>query len=245
MAVPIKFGATGNRIEPLQKGIDRIVARRGFKWRKVPIDGEAGRATFKSAHLALWLIGASDQQLSKVGRKKNPVITNRAYELLVGEIEHTAAMEKRDKERRAEAAKLRKEHKLSNSLAADGTAKYVAPSGLEWRVAGWMVGAATGPDGQKRNWLKELRQHGWPGELYSGFRDPAYSESLCLNMCGRPSCPGMCAGRASNHSQVGPPNWGAIDVKEYIAFGRACEAIGAPFRNNLPADRPHRSFTGY
>jgi hypothetical protein len=243
MADPIKLGARGSRADDLQKAVDRIVANREFKWRKVPIDGWAGDATFKSAHLALWLIGGSEDQLRKI--RKGDVITDHAFRLLIGKAERSDAMKKRDRQRRDEAAELRRQHKLANTVAADGTAEYVSPAGVRWRVAGWMVGAAVGPDGQKRNWLRELQQHGWPGELYSGFRPPAYSRGLCENICGAPSCPGICAGEASNHSQVGPPNWGAIDVQSYEAFVRACAAINAPFRNNLPADRPHRSYTGY
>lgn len=237
------MGARGKRIPELQKGIDRILGRREFDWRKVPIDGEAGQATFKSAHLALWLIGASEDQLRRV--RKGDTITDHAYRLLTEKVERSAAMQKRDRQRREEAKKLREAHRQSNEVAADGTALYVSPSGVQWRVAAWMVGAASGPDGQKRDWLHELQRHGWDGELYSGWRDPVYSESLCFNICNRPSCPGLCAGRASNHSQVGPPNWGAIDVKSYVAFAQACAKINAPFTNHLPADLPHRSYTGY
>lgn len=243
MADPIKLGASGKRIPDLQKGIDRIVGRREFDWRKVPIDGDAGTATFKTAHLALWLIGGSEDQLRKV--RKGHVITDHAYRLLTERIARSEAMQKRDRQRRPEARELRQLHHQSAAVAANGTALYVSPAGVRWRVAAWMVGAAVGPDGQKRDWLHELQRHGWPGELYSAFREPAYSRGLCENMCGAPSCPGLCAGEASNHSQVGPPNWGAIDVKEYEKFARACAAINAPFRNNLPADRPHRSYTGY
>ncbi|HEV2875421.1 MAG TPA: hypothetical protein VGW14_09755, partial [Thermoleophilaceae bacterium] len=72
-------------------------------------------------------------------------------------------------------------------------------------------------------WLKPYldwaRQNGWKGTLNSGFRDPAYSEKLCMSMCGAPSCPGRCAGRASNH--VGSSNpAGAIDVSDYVTFGQ-------------------------
>jgi hypothetical protein len=72
-------------------------------------------------------------------------------------------------------------------------------------------------------WLKPYlewaRQNGWKGTLNSGFRDPAYSEKLCISMCGAPSCPGRCAGRASNHSGSTNPA-GAIDVSDYVTFGQ-------------------------
>jgi peptidoglycan hydrolase-like protein with peptidoglycan-binding domain len=72
-------------------------------------------------------------------------------------------------------------------------------------------------------WLKPYldwaRENGWSGTLNSGFRDPAYSEKLCMSMCGAPSCPGRCAGRSSNHSGNTRPA-GAIDVSDYVTFGR-------------------------
>jgi hypothetical protein len=72
-------------------------------------------------------------------------------------------------------------------------------------------------------WLKPYldwaRQNGWKGTLNSGFRDPAYSEKLCISMCGAPSCPGRCAGRASNHAGSSNPA-GAVDVSDYVTFGQ-------------------------
>lgn len=237
MSEPVKLGARGKRVEPLQRGINTILGNREFKWRKVPLDGVAGQATFKSAHLALWLIGASEDQLRKVRHNKR--ITPRAFDLLTGG-ERSEAMKKRDKARHSEALELRRKHHLSNE-SQDGLSS--------WRgftVAAWMVGDATGPDGSRTNWLQKSVDHGWSGGLYSGYRDPAYSESLCLNMCGAPSCPGTCAGRSSNHSgkNGSPPGWGAIDVQDYDTFGRVQREIGSPLHNDLPADHPHYSVTG-
>lgn len=235
----IQMGAKGKRIPELQKGIDRILGRREFDWRKVPIDGVAGQATFKSAHLALYLIGGSDEQLRKV--RKGDVITEHAYRLLTEKVERSAAMKKRDQQRRDEARKLREAHRESNREDQDG----LAP----WRgftVAAWMVGEATGPDGSRTNWLQKSVDKGWSGGLYSGFRDPIYSEGLCFNICGQPSCPGLCAGRSSNHSgkDGSPPGWGAIDAQDYERFGRIQREIGSPLKNSLPNDRPHYSVTG-
>lgn len=124
---------------------------------------------------------------------------------------------------------------------ADGTAAW-----REYRVAAWMVGAAVGPDGKKSNWLQKSVNKGWDGGLSSGWRSPEYSESLCRNMCGAPSCPGRCAGRSSNHSQVGSPNWGAIDVyPQYVKFGQIQRELGSPLKNELGAQDPvHYSYTG-
>lgn len=75
------------------------------------------------------------------------------------------------------------------------------------RVARWLV-----------PYLQYARAHGWHGRLVSGYRSPAYSDSLCRSMCGAPQCPGRCAGRLSNHSGSARPH-GALDVSDYYDFG--------------------------
>lgn len=102
------------------------------------------------------------------------------------------------------------------------------------QVAAWMV-----------PWLKKAEQAGWDGCLSSGYRTPEYSESLCQDMCGAPSCPGTCAGRSSNHSGKVYPA-GAIDVCNPESFQAAANKVkGFPLKNDLPADRVHFSFTGH
>lgn len=93
-------------------------------------------------------------------------------------------------------------------------------------------------------WLKLSREAGWPGRLVSGYRDPEYSESLCQNMCGAPSCPGRCAGRASGHSQRTYPG-PCVDVSEYGQFEQIQWQIGSPLKNDLPIDPVHFSPTGH
>ena len=58
------------------------------------------------------------------------------------------------------------------------------------------------------------RKNGWRGVVTSGYRTPQYSQSLCVAMCGRPSCPGRCAGMSSNHVRT------AVDLTDYGTFGR-------------------------
>lgn len=238
-AAPIKINARGDRVDDLQKGIDRVLGQRHFKWRKVPIDGVAGTATFGSAHLALWLMGASDEQLRKV--RKGKTLTAHSYNLLTGQVERSDAMKKRDQQRRDDARKLRKQHKESNEVIGGCWAKWG-----EFTVAAWMVGKAKGPDGTRTNWLQKSVEKGWSGGLYSGGRTPEYSESLCFGICGAPSCSGTCAGRSSNHSGCDGsyPGWGAIDCQDYENFGRIQKEIGSPLQNRLPNDRPHYSVTG-
>ncbi len=76
-------------------------------------------------------------------------------------------------------------------------------------------------------YLRYAREHGWHGGLNSGWRDPVYSRSLCIRMCGAPQCPGRCAGLASNH--VGSTKWRfAVDVSDYYMFGRVMASMSLP-----------------
>jgi hypothetical protein len=97
-----------------------------------------------------------------------------------------------------------------------------------------------------RRYLVWAREHGWRGQLISGWRSPEHSEQLCFEICGRPICPGRCAGRASNHSKKQKPG-GAVDVSDFARFGELIER--APFRPRIfnalaPADPSHFSSTG-
>ncbi len=127
------------------------------------------------------------------------------------------------KQRRAARANERKAH-TSGASTYDGIV-----------VAEWFI-----------PYMQWARSHGWRGRLVSGYRTPAYSESLCFRMCGRPSCPGRCAGRASNHAHKDKPE-GAIDVSDFHTFGqlmRNCPRSPRIF-NALGAQDPvHFSFSG-
>ena len=84
----------------------------------------------------------------------------------------------------------------------------------------------------------------WGGSVVSGYRTPEHSESLCFGMCGKPSCPGMCAGRSSRHTQKGGRN-GAVDVSEWWTFRQECERLHSWLDNILgPADPVHFSDIG-
>lgn len=121
---------------------------------------------------------------------------------------------------------------------------------LRWAASHVRPGVTTFDGVRVARWLVPYLQHAratgiWHGHLVSGWRDPAYSEQLCYHMCGRPSCPGKCAGRSSNHSGSAKPR-GALDVTDYYNFGRAIRGWGNPhIFNALGAQDPvHFSASG-
>lgn len=93
-------------------------------------------------------------------------------------------------------------------------------------------------------WLQKSRNAGWGGTLVSGYRTPEYSQQLCYQICGAPSCPGRCAGTSSNHTKQGYLG-GAVDVSDYTNFEAIQYRIGSPLRNDLPVDPVHFSATGH
>jgi hypothetical protein len=160
------------------------------------VDGIKGRATVKAIRQAKHFLGykGTDAKSPKVDeqfldRLKHPRSVKYA----------NAAMLSRGARRRRKQRKLAK----LNAVPRPGVAQFDGKS-----VAAWIV-----------PYLVWARQNGWKGTLNSGWRDPAYSEQLCRNMCGAPSCPGRCAGRTSNHAGSVKPA-GAIDVSDYVTFGR-------------------------
>lgn len=234
----ITGGSSGPRIKKLQKGVKKTLEGHGFdRWAKgVIVDGKPGPMTFKMSKLAGSMQGLSQAQLRNIG---NGRITRHAELILTHEKERSPAMKQRSKKRDEHFDKIR--HELKHPPDdPDGYATFEGET-----VAAWMVGRGPGPNGTRVNWLQKIRDTGiWGGVIVSGARTAAYSESLCYGMCGAPSCPGTCAGRSSNHVPVVYPG-GALDVSDYYNFGRAARQVGAPLRNDLPADRVHYSVSGH
>lgn len=133
--------------------------------------------------------------------------------------------------------KARKKFLAANKDPNPPQAQGVSTPGAPWNpynrpIANWII-----------PWLQKSWEAGWRGVVNSGYRSPEYSESLCYNMCGKPSCPGTCAGRSSNHTQYVEPG-GAVDVSDYGTFKAVQFKIGSPLRNILPNDPVHFSSTG-
>jgi hypothetical protein len=231
----IKRGNKGEQVEQLQKHVNSTLNKAELDWMKMKVDGVAGPITFRCARIAAAWQGLSTEQLKAIAAG---TIDDHVFEILTGQKPRTEEMKKRSEDRRKNFARMREEHR-NPPIDADGVG--------EWRgfqVAAWMVGGAVGPDGKQVNWLQKSVEEGWDGDLNSGWRSPERSEEICFEMCGAATCSGKCGGRTSNHSQIGPPNWGAIDVQDFTRFGEIQRRIGSPLKNALPEDLVHYSFTG-
>jgi hypothetical protein len=135
---------------------------------------------------------------------------------------------------------LRKARKRANIAARllRNRRPVIGHKGLVW-LDGKMVASWIADD------LKKIRAAGrWKGYVVSGWRDPVYSERLCLSMCGHVTCSGRCAGRSSRHSGIDYPN-GAADVSDYFTAASESRRLGLRLKNALPNDRVHLSSDGH
>lgn len=222
MAVSKKVWRRRQRL--LNKWVRERELLKGVKPLKV--DGEPGPATRKRIKNVKWWIGYFH-------RKKRTGAWTRLFQ---NQLTHPHSerflnrkQQKRGRHRRVEHYEWWKHHQQH---AADGKLD---------RFEGVVCG-----DGWAQK-CEFARKHGWVGHITSGYRDPAYSESLCYRICGAPSCSGTCAGRSSNHSKPSVAAGSAIDVSDYYNFGRIMARSDCPgprVFNALPRDPVHFSITG-
>jgi hypothetical protein len=206
-------------VAEFQKTANRFTTDRLLYVGNLRVDGDMGPATKERIKKLKWWLGYPEPRLPTIDPK------------LVRRLRHpqslkysSAAMVARGMKRR------RAQRRAANKDAADGVVMYDGKP-----VAAWMV-----------RYLNYARQNGWMGWLVSGFRSPEHSEQLCFAMCGRPSCPGMCAGRSSNHTEKDKPG-GALDVSFYEDFGermRECPFEPKLFNALGARDPVHYSSTG-
>lgn len=238
-AASISHSSGGPRVKKLQQEIKKTLDHHGFPWwaKAVIVDGKPGPLTFHMAAHAASMQGLSAAQIKRIRRG---TITRHAELLLTHEKPRSAVMKRREHERKSVFQKLRHDH-LHPPDDPDNLSTFEGTT-----VPAWMVGLDPGPNGSHVNWLQKIRATGiWHGQINSGYRTPAYSEGLCIAMCGAPSCPGRCAGRSTNHAKKVYPG-GAIDVSDYVNFAIAARQVGAPFQNALGAADPvHFSPSGH
>jgi hypothetical protein len=187
---------SADEVRRLQKGLNRFTERYLEGVGPIIVDGIKGHATARRIITVKYHLGYTGKAQRSatvkpefVRRMRHPRSARHSTPAML-----TRAFARRAKQRKAAKA---------SAAPRNGVAMFDGRP-----VAAWL-----------KPYLDWARQNGWKGTLNSGFRDPAYSEKLCMSMCGAPSCPGRCAGRASNHAGSSNPS-GAIDVSDYVTFGQ-------------------------
>jgi peptidoglycan hydrolase-like protein with peptidoglycan-binding domain len=187
---------SADEVRRLQKGLNRFTERYMEGVGPIIVDGIKGHATARRIITVKYHLGYTGKAQRSatvkpefVRRMRHPRSARYSNPAML-----TRAFARRAKQRKAAKA---------SAAPRNGVAMFDGRP-----VAAWL-----------KPYLDWARQNGWKGTLNSGFRDPAYSEKLCMSMCGAPSCPGRCAGRASNHAGNSNPA-GAIDVSDYVTFGQ-------------------------
>lgn len=178
-----------------------LTSHRGLGYTRLQLDGEMGRLTRKRIEQIKYLIGYERQFV-------NDTVTNNFKHRM----RHPSDTKNTWGQSRATVKRGRKRRMRRRAWVLRNRVQAVATSGVG-SFDGRPVAKAAIP------LLQWARANGWRGGLVSGWRDPKYSQQLCFNMCGRPSCPGKCAGLASNHVGSTPQRFG-IDVSDYTNFGR-------------------------
>lgn len=212
---------TEHTVKALQRALNGFTDKYLLNVARLRVDGDLGPATRKRVRSTKFYMGFNERD-GHPGVMFLKLLEHPRWRVLTN---HARAL--RGKRRRAEQRSHMRQQMAE--AAKHGVGTFDGKS-----VARWMI-----PH------LQWARDAGWAGWLVSGWRDPAYSEHLCRVMCGAPSCPGKCAGRASNHVGDDSPR-GAIDVAHYVEFGQLMQRC--PHRprifNALPIDPVHFSASG-
>jgi Domain of unknown function (DUF1906)/Putative peptidoglycan binding domain len=213
---------TSHQVRELQRRLNEFTAHYLRGVGPLVVDGIVGHATRQRIRTAKFYLGYAgpEQRSARIppGFERQLRRPKSARALRPGQISRGLA-------------RRRQQHKAAKRAAAP-RAGVTTFDGVA--VAAWLT-----PH------LEWARAHGWKGTLQSGYRDPRYSEQLCHKICGAPTCRGRCAGKTSHHVGRAKPA-GAIDVSDYVTFGRLMRGCPHSPRifNNLPIDPVHYSSTG-
>jgi peptidoglycan hydrolase-like protein with peptidoglycan-binding domain len=185
-----------DQVSALQRALNAFTGKRLHNLGPLMVDGVKGQATVKR-------IRAAKHYLGYTGTARNSPTVDKEF---MQRLRHPRSARFSNPAMLTRALRRRRKQRKAAKLSSAPRAGVATFDGRP--VAAWI-----------HPYLVWARENGWKGTLNSGWRDPAHSEQLCLNMCGHPSCPGKCAGRTSNHAGSIKPA-GAIDVSDYGTFGR-------------------------
>jgi hypothetical protein len=211
-------------VKALQSALNKFTSKYLSGVTPLIVDGKKGRATNTRVKTAKYYLGYGSDRDAKTTRVFLQRLRSPHKRSLFAKGMYSTAFIRRARQRARHVSESVKANLSPGVTTYDGVpvAKCAVPI-LQW-----------------------CRTHGWQGKLVSGYRSPAYSDSLCRRMCGAPKCPGLCAGRDSNHSGNSPARF-ALDVSDYTRFAQVvakCPVSPRVF-NDLPRDRVHFSPNGH
>jgi hypothetical protein len=212
-----------DQVKALQTALNAFTGKRLHGVGPLIVDGVKGRATVKRIREVKTYLGYSGMA------RKSPVVDKEFMQRL----RHPRSARYSNPRMLARALRRRRAQRKASKTSSAPRAGVATFDGRP--VAAWI-----------QPYLVWARENGWKGTLSSGWRDPAYSEHLCLQMCGHTTCPGKCAGRTSNHAGSVKPA-GAIDVSDYVTFGHLMARCpySPKLQNKLGARDPvHFSVSG-
>lgn len=239
---------TRQEIEGVQRALNSFLKDRTLGYPALKVDGRAGNATDARIKDAKFLLGYTESRVDSsfgdelMWRLHNPSKTHAKSKVAPFTVDKSAIQRGKSRRTARRKAVVRNHAK---AIITTGVTYYDGVPVAKAAVFYLDYARHTGVDGRK-----------WGGRLSSGWRDPVYSRGICIQKCGAPSCPGICAGLSSNHVGQklvlnGPGSQFALDVTDYIDFGHImshmpAEALeGRPrLSNHLPADPVHYSPTG-
>lgn len=185
-------------VKDLQRSLNRFTDRYLKHVTPLRVDGDMGHATKKRIKAVKWYLG--------YGKGKRDASVDHEFRTRMRHpkrVRHSSprAVERGARRRVRQRRRAKKSHKIAHT--SSGVSTFDGKPCANWLIP----------------YLQWARGNGWDGVLVSGWRDPAYSEQVCREMCGAPTCAGRCAGRTSNHVGSVKPR-GALDVTFYDDFDR-------------------------
>lgn len=194
--------------EGFQRTLNEFTSQWLYKVPPIMVDGDLGFNTNRRVRTAKYYLGYDEDKIREQGddyktdeEVRRNLVRRMRHPMDKQHFPNEYTMQRGRKRRKAQKRRERRQEAIA----------WVTPGVTKW--GGKTVAKCAVP------YLNYARAHGWRGSVTSGWRDPWYSRGLCQRMCGAPSCPGRCAGLASNHVGNSCGRF-AVDVTDYGKFSQ-------------------------
>src|SRR5262249_41772179 len=151
-----------DQVKSLQQSLNAFSSKRLKNVAPIMADGVKGKATVKR-------IREAKNYLGYTGKERNSAKVDKEF---LQRLRHPRSARYSNPRMLTRALRRRRKQKKAAKLSLAPRAGVATFDSRP--VAAWML-----------PYLQWARDNGWKGTLNSGWRDPAHSEELCLQMCGR------------------------------------------------------------